>query len=101
MLTNNDIPLEKRTDLDPAEKRFWRALIRVDSVDYQASKIGLVLPGWYINKVLYYDIKKMPELLLQEIGKGTSPNYRFHAPANIGAGSPEDIYIDIASFEID
>ena len=93
MLTNNNLPLEKRIDLNPIEKRLWRTLIRVDSINYSTNKIGFIIPGWNVNKVLYFDIKKIPEPLLQEIRKETDSYYRFHASVNIGAHKPEDIYI--------
>lgn len=97
MISNNNTPLEKRADLFPTEKRLWRALIRVNSLDYSTNKIGFILPGSKIKKTLYFNIKDIPQKLMNEIEKGLN---KFHAPANKGVDNPRDIYIDIDSYEL-
>jgi hypothetical protein len=99
MLTNNKIPLEKRTDLSNRERRFWRSLIRIDSVNDKDNLVGIVIPGWNVNETLYFDINRIPDDLMREIRTGMTPKYRFHADANIGTEKSEDIYIDLNSYE--
>ncbi|MBS3084448.1 hypothetical protein J4411_00875 [Candidatus Pacearchaeota archaeon] len=100
MLSKGNLPLKKRVDLNPNEKRLWNTLVRIDSLDCLSNKIGFLIPGWNTEEVLYFDTEKIPELLLKEIEKGMNPNYRFFAPVNIGADKSEDLYIDIKNYKI-
>ena len=70
-------------------------MIRVNFLDYSINKIGFLIPSWDTEEVLYFDIKKIPKSLLNEIEKEINPHYRFFALVNIGADKSEDIYIDI------
>ena len=93
MLSNNLISLEERTDLNESERKMWRTLIRVTSLE--KNKVGFVIPGWDIRESVYFDINQLPDDLI----KNLKISYRFHAPFNLGARSSKDIYIDIAKYE--
>ena len=95
MLTQNKTSLEERTDFCETEKKMWRTLIRVSSLNKSRGKVGFILPGWNVHKVLYFNLNQLPENLKAEIREG----YRFHAPTNLGAKKTFDLYIDIDSYE--
>ena len=95
MLTQSNIPLEKRIDLDNSQKRMWRTLIRVISLNKPKGKVGLILPGWDVHEALYFKLNQLPKNLRTEIYKG----YRFHSPTNLSAKKASDLYIDINSYE--
>ena len=99
MLSKNDIPLEHRTDLGDREKRLWRSLVRVESVDYVKETVGFVIPGWNVDEILYFNMNKLPENILCDIKDGMNPHYRFHAKTNFGAIKSDDIYIDLSTYE--
>jgi len=96
MLTQSRISLEERTDLCEKEKRMWRTLIRVSSLNMSEGKVGFIIPGWNVHEVLYFNLNQLPE----DLRKKTYPPYRFHCPANIGARKKEDLYLKIESYEL-
>lgn len=95
MLSNNELSLEERADLNPSEKKMWRSLIRVTEINFEKKRIGLILPSWNSQKPLYFELDQLPS----EIRKKIYVGYRFHAPANIGASGIDDIYIDVSSWD--
>jgi len=93
MLTNNKISLDDRTDLTETQQKMWRTLIRVESLDQ--NQVGFVLPAWNSDETIYFNLHQ----LRQDLRENIKLNYRFHAEANIGVNNPEDIYIDLNSYE--
>jgi len=95
MLTQSNISLEKRTDLTETEKKMWRTLIRIGSINKRG--IEFIIPGRSLENGLYFNLSELPENLRKRIHK----NYRFHCPVNFGVEKIEDLYIDIDSYERD
>ena len=68
-----------------------RALVRVVDKDPEGAYFYVVLPGWNARKKVRIDYDDLPDEMrdLVEIDK------RFHAQANVGAESHEDLYLDL------
>ncbi len=95
MLSNNPIPLEERKDLSEVERKMWRTLIRVSSLD--ENKVGFIMTGWNFRKSIYFDRNQLSCDLI----KNLKIDYRFHAHFNLGVENPEDVYIDLNTYEKD
>ena len=95
MLSNNETPLEERTDLSTQERRLWRSLIRVTDLNPENGKVSFVFPSWNPCEPIPYDLDQLPVELRENLHVG----YRFFATVNIGAGSQRDIYVDISAWE--
>ncbi len=89
MLTNSSVSLEERADLPQSERKLWRTLVRVSSLDKE--RVGLIIPAWNAHQPVYFAKNQFPDDIREKIGEG----YRFHAYCNIGVKNTMDLYLDI------
>jgi hypothetical protein len=99
MISKNPLPLEQRIDLTPSQKRMWRTLVRVDSLDEAAGLIKLVIPGISVSKTFEFNLKDFPAYLASDIKKSRQKPYRFHIQSNIGVADINNLYLDFTRYE--
>jgi hypothetical protein len=73
------------------QRRPWRTLVRVDSVDYERSNLYIVVPGWDLNQVVSLHLDDVPPIVRECVSRNQD---RFHASVNIGAEGYEDLYFE-------
>ncbi len=73
----------------------WRTLVRVAEVEEADKYLYVVLPGWNSRIKIRLYFHDLPS----EMWGRVSPGARFHAKANIGAESQEELYL--VDWEVD
>jgi len=96
MTTEEIIPLEERTDLQPTERRLWRTLVRVDSIDSDPATVYIVVPGWNPHEKVAYPLSSFPD----EIQDSLQPLDRLFVHVNIGVVDAKDLYLDFNEYRL-
>ncbi len=71
----------------PAERKLWRALVRVISLSWSDDTVTVMAPSWHTDKHVTTRMSAVPTHIRNKF----EPGFRCHAQVNTGAEQPEDL----------
>lgn len=71
-----------------ASRKPWRTLVRVADIDESRRYFYVVVPGWDTEQKIRVYFEDTPHNVAESVQLGQ----RFHAVANLGANSPDELY---------